>query len=62
MIALAANGIFAHARDRLMVLMGVDDLVVVDSGDALLIARRSRSQELRLVTDELKRRGLDRYL
>ncbi len=61
-IALAANGIFAHARDRLMVLMGVDDLVVVDSGDALLIARRSRSQELRLVTDELKRRGLDRYL
>ena len=45
-----------------MVLMGVDDLVVVDSGDAILIARRSRSQELRVVTDELKRRGLERYL
>ena len=66
-IALEAKGIFAHAHGRLphgrlMVLMGVDDLVVVDSGDAILIARRSRSQELRLVIDELKRRGLERYL
>jgi len=61
-IALEAKGVFAHAHGRLMVLMGVDDLVVVDSGDAILIARRSRSQELRLVTDELKRRGLERYL
>ncbi len=50
-IALEAKGVFAHAHGRLMVLMGVDDLVVVDSGDAILIARRSRSQELRLVTD-----------
>jgi len=61
-IALGSDGVFAHAHGRLMVLMGVDDLVAVDSGDAILIARRSRSQELRMVIDELKRRGLERYL
>lgn len=61
-IALGAGGVFAHAHGRLMVLMGVDDLVAVDSGDALLITSRSRSQDLRRVTEELKRRGLDRYL
>jgi mannose-1-phosphate guanylyltransferase len=61
-IALKTDGVFAHAHGRLMVLMGVDDLVVVDSGDAILIARRSQSQNLRVVTEELKRRGLDRYL
>jgi len=61
-IALGSDGVFAHAHGRLMVLMGVDDLVAVDSDDALLIARRSRSQELRMVIDELKRRGLERYL
>ncbi len=61
-IALETDGVFALAHGRLMVLMGVDDLVVVDSGDAILIARRSRSQDLRVVTEELKRRRLDRYL
>lgn len=61
-VALGADGVIAHADRRLMVLMGVDDLVAVDAGDALLIAKRSQSQDLRRVTDELKRRGLSRYL
>jgi mannose-1-phosphate guanylyltransferase len=43
-------------------LLGVNDLVVVDSGDAILIARRSRSQDVRRVIDELERRRLTRYL
>jgi mannose-1-phosphate guanylyltransferase len=61
-IALASEGILARGGERLMVLLGVDDLVAVDTGDAILIARRSRSQELRNVIDELSRRGLTRYL
>jgi mannose-1-phosphate guanylyltransferase len=43
-------------------LLGVNDLIVVDSGDAILIARRSRSQDVRRVIDELERRRLTRYL
>ena len=47
---------------RLMVLLGVKDLVAVDTGDALLIASRKSSQDLRRVVDELARRRLDRCL
>jgi mannose-1-phosphate guanylyltransferase len=61
-IALDSDGVLARAGTRLMVLIGVSDLVAVDAGDAILIARRSRSQEVRAAIEELRRRGLDRYL
>jgi mannose-1-phosphate guanylyltransferase len=61
-MAFGADGVLARAGDRLMVLIGVSDLVAIDTGDAILIARRSQSQEVRRVIDELRRRGLTRYL
>jgi mannose-1-phosphate guanylyltransferase/mannose-6-phosphate isomerase len=61
-IAIDAHGVIARGGSRLMVLMGVSDLVAIDTGDAILIARRSQSQEVRRVPEELARRGLSRYL
>ena len=62
-IALDCEGVLARGGDkRLMVLLGVKDLVAVDTGDALLIASRKSSQDLRRVVDELGRRRLDRCL
>ena len=45
-----------------MVLFGVRDLIVVDTGDAILVAQRERSPHVGRVTEELERRGLQRYL
>ena len=61
-LALESNGVLAHSSSRLMVLLGVKDIVVVDTPDALLVIDRARSQETRRVTEELKRLGLHRYL
>lgn len=61
-IAIDSDGVLAHSGSRLMVLLGAKNLVVVDTPDALLVIDRERSQETRAVTEELKRRGLDRYL
>lgn len=41
------------ALDRLVAVLGVDDLVVVDSPDALLVCRKSRAQEVRRITSVL---------
>jgi mannose-1-phosphate guanylyltransferase len=38
-------------------LVGVSDLVVVETDDALLVIPRARAQDVRLVVDELARRG-----
>lgn len=56
-IAIDAHGNTVVARDRLVGLIGVDDLVVVDAGDAILVCRRDRAQDVRKIVAELKRRG-----
>jgi mannose-1-phosphate guanylyltransferase len=45
------------SRDRLVGLVGVDDVVVVDGGDAILVCRRDRAQDVKRIVAELKRRG-----
>jgi len=42
---------------RLVALLGVTDLVVIDSGDAPLICPRSRVQEVKKVVDALRTEG-----
>lgn len=48
--------------DKLTVTIGADDLIVVDTPDALLICRRDRAQDVRTVVKMLKERGASEYL
>jgi mannose-1-phosphate guanylyltransferase len=50
-----------HAQDRLVVLLGVQDTVVVDTPDALLVGDIRRSQEVRELVDQLKKKGYGAY-
>lgn len=61
-IAIDSQRVIAQSGKRLMVLLGADDIVAIDTDDAILVAHRSRSQELRRVSEELARRGLRKYL
>lgn len=56
-IAIDAHDTVVVGADRLIALVGLRDVIVVDSGDALLVCARNRAQEVRLVTEELRRRG-----
>jgi mannose-1-phosphate guanylyltransferase len=42
---------------RVMAAVGVEDLCIVETDDALLVIPRSRSQDVRAVVEELTRRG-----
>ena len=61
-LEMGADGVLARAHDRLMVLLGVKDIVAIETRDVILIANRTQSQDVRKVIDELKRRGSQRYL
>ncbi len=61
-VAIDSRGCVVDSPRRLVALLGVEDLVVVDTADALLVCRKDRAQDVRLVVDELRRRGLRRYL
>jgi len=52
-IAVDSRGSYVHAR-RLVALVGVDDLVVVDTDDAVLVARKDRVQQVKDVVAQLK--------
>jgi mannose-1-phosphate guanylyltransferase len=47
------------ARDRLVGVLGVDDVVVVDGGDTILVCKRDRVQEVKKIVQTLKERGRD---
>ena len=45
-----------------MAVIGAENLVVVDAGDAVLVVPRDRVQEVRKAVAELEKRGLKRVL
>jgi mannose-1-phosphate guanylyltransferase len=42
--------------------LGVKDLIIVQDGDCLLVADRTKESEVKKLVDELKKRGLEKYL
>jgi mannose-1-phosphate guanylyltransferase len=49
--------IYVGQEHRLIVTIGVEDLVVVDTGDVLLVCKKDQAQRVRLVVEELKKTG-----
>ncbi|HHX82938.1 MAG TPA: mannose-1-phosphate guanylyltransferase/mannose-6-phosphate isomerase [Pseudomonadaceae bacterium] len=61
--------IFSDARNnyiesprRLTAALGVDDLIVVDTADALLVAHRDKAQDVKNIVCELQRRNHEAHL
>ncbi len=46
-----------HATSRLVSLVGVDDLIVIETPDAVLVADRIRSQDVKHIVNTLSRKG-----
>src|SRR3990170_5986344 len=60
-LGLGARNCLVHASDRLVVLLGLENAVVVDTPDALLVGDLNRSQEVRELVEELKKKGYGVY-
>jgi mannose-1-phosphate guanylyltransferase len=58
----AERVVVVKGGDRLISAIGVSDLVIVDTPDALLVCSRERAQDVKQLVDELKERGAARYL
>ncbi len=54
LLAIDAKNNFVYGSERLKVLVDVDDLIVVDTADALLITRKGSSQKIKDVVARLK--------
>ena len=59
-LSLGTQGALIHssaAGRRLIATIGVSNLVIVDTGDVLLVCPRERSQEVRVIVETLKQRA-----
>jgi mannose-1-phosphate guanylyltransferase len=55
-IAIDSTDCVIRSSNRLVAAVGLKDIVVIDTGDAVLVVSRDNVQEVRKVVDELKRR------
>ncbi len=53
-ITLDSSGVIVPASGRLVAVVGMTDVVVVDTGDAVLVTSRARAQEVKGIVDQLK--------
>ncbi|NPV86373.1 MAG: NTP transferase domain-containing protein [Anaerolineae bacterium] len=54
--------IYGEKSKRLIVTIGARNLIVVDTGDALLVCSRNEAQKVRHVIELLSKKNLERYL
>ncbi|MDY0187921.1 MAG: mannose-1-phosphate guanylyltransferase [Syntrophus sp. (in: bacteria)] len=61
-VAVDSADSLVHSPHKLVALVGVRDLIVVETRDALLICRRGESQNVKRIVDILEERNLETYL
>ena len=58
----SSNLVVVPQSGRLVAVLGLRDLIVVDTPDAVLVCPRDRAQDVKSLVDELKERGEEGYV
>lgn len=61
-VAIDATGVVVSQSRRVVSLVGVSDIVVVDTPDALLVTTKSHAQDVKKMVEHMKLEGLDDLL
>jgi len=61
-VLVDTTGTLVFGGRRLVAAIGLEDMIIVDTEDALLVCPRERAQDVRRVVDALKRARKTRYL
>ncbi|MBX3038744.1 MAG: mannose-1-phosphate guanylyltransferase [Anaerolineales bacterium] len=56
------NTLVYGGSERLIVTIGVDDMVIIDTGDALLVCKTDQSQRVKEVVEHLKKHRQEKFL
>jgi len=61
-VGIDTTGSLLYSSGRLIATVGLRDMIVVDTGDAVLICPKARAQEVKDLVDELRGKQKDEYL
>lgn len=60
-LIIDSRNCYLRSENRLIATVGIDDLLVIDTADALLVAHRSKAQEVKQVAAQLKQQNHSLY-
>ncbi len=60
-LGFKSRGCLVYSQNRLITLLGMENILVVDTPDALLVGDLNRSQEVRELVEELERKGYRKF-
>ncbi|HTY11054.1 MAG TPA: mannose-1-phosphate guanylyltransferase [Bacteroidota bacterium] len=61
-ISYNTNNSYIYTGDKLVTTVGVDDLIIINTDDALLICKRGASQDVKEIVDHIRRKQMNEYL
>jgi mannose-1-phosphate guanylyltransferase len=61
-LATDTHNTYVYSPKTIVATIGVEDLIIVNTDDALLICRKGRSQDVKEICDYLKRKQMHEYL
>jgi len=61
-VLMDARNCYIDSPDRFVALVGVQDLIVINTADALLICHREHAQDVKQAVEYMERHQLDKYL
>jgi len=61
-VLIDSKNCMIHSPNKLVAAVGLEDMVVIETDDAILICPKARSQDVKLIVDRLKQMGKTQYL
>jgi mannose-1-phosphate guanylyltransferase len=61
-VALDCQDTFVHSTGRLVAALGLEGMIVVETGDAVLVCPKERAQDVKRIVEKLKQEGREAYL
>ncbi len=61
-VGVDTGNTLVFGRDRLVATIGLHDMIVIDTGDAILVCPKDRAQDVKKIVDDLKKNGKMQYL
>lgn len=61
-VNISTKNCICYADKRLIATIGVENLIIVETDDAILVCRKDQAQKVKDVVEQLQQRGLEKYL
>ena len=61
-LSLESAGCLIHTNGKLVATIGLEDIVIIDTADALLVCSKNRAQEVKKLVEKLKKEKREKYL